>query len=187
MKELSLNILDITENSVKAGATLTEIRLMQDEQTLTIKIVDNGCGMDEATVSRLTDPFYTTRTTRPVGLGIPLLTMAAEMTGGGVKITSQDEKSHPDDHGTTVEAVFYYKHIDCPPLGDIVGTLITLVQGHPDVDFLFVHDYLKTIVTMDTRELRAVLGDVALNEYEVLQWIQGYLTEAYEPLLDNLK
>ncbi len=181
MKELSLNILDIAENSVKAGASLTEIRLDQTEEMLTITIRDDGCGMDAQTVSRVTDPFYTTRTTRPVGLGLPLLKLEAEMTGGTVTVESKDQVQYPQDHGTTVKAVFYHTHIDCPPLGDVIGTMVTLVQGHPDTDFLFRHECAgREAVELDTRMLREVLGEIPLNSFEVLQWIQGSLLEAYE-------
>ena len=180
MKELSLNILDIVENSVKAQATLTEILLTQTESELSIVIRDDGCGMDEETVKRVTDPFYTTRTTRPVGLGLPLLKLEAEMTGGRVSVESRARERYPDQHGTTVTAVFCHNHIDCPPLGDVTGTMVTLIQGHPDTDFLFRHECAgEETVELDTRALREVLGDIPLNSYEVLQWIQGSLSEAY--------
>ncbi len=185
MKELSLNILDIAENSVKAGAALTEIRLEQTADTLTLTIADNGCGMEEETVRRVTDPFYTTRTTRPVGLGLPLLRLAAEQTGGSLTVTSRPASTHPDDHGTTVTAVFHTDHIDCPPLGDAAETLLTLVQGHPDSDFLFIHRRPDgPPVEADTRQLRQILEDVPLNSYEVLQWFRGYLREAYAATAD---
>ncbi len=181
MKELSLNILDVAENSVKARATLTQVLLSETAHTLTLTIADDGCGMDAETVERVIDPFYTTRTTRSVGLGLPLLKLEAEMTGGGVTVTSRHEAAHPDDHGTTVTAVFHTDHIDCPPLGDIVATVTTLIQGHPDTDFLFRHEREgKEPVELDTRELRPVLEDVPLDSYEVLQWIEGFLTEAYQ-------
>ena len=106
MKELSLNILDISKNSVKAGATLTEIRLLETEDILTLKIIDDGCGMKKEMVETVTDPFTTTRTTRPVGMGIPLLKLAAEMTDGSFKIESRHIDEYPDNHGTEVEAVF---------------------------------------------------------------------------------
>jgi hypothetical protein len=180
MKEISLNILDIAENSVKARASLTEIYVTEESDTLTLTIKDDGCGMDEETVRRVTDPFYTTRTTRPVGLGLPLLKLEAEMTGGNVTVKSRDQMSYPDDHGTIVTAVFHHTHIDCPPLGDVTGTMVTLVQGHPDTDFLFRHECAgKETVELDTRALREVLGDIPLNSFEVLQWIQGSLSEAY--------
>ncbi|MBQ9859272.1 MAG: sensor histidine kinase [Clostridia bacterium] len=181
MKELSLNILDITENSVKAGASLTQILLTETEDTLTVAIIDDGCGMTEETVQQVTNPFYTTRTTRPVGLGLPLLRLAAEQTGGTVTVTSRHKDSHPDDHGTCVTAVFHHRHIDCPPLGDVVSTITTLIQGHPDTEFLFRHTRPHgEAVELDTRQLRTVLEDVPLDSFEVLQWIQGFLNEQYE-------
>ena len=181
MKELSLNILDVAENSVKARATLTQILLSEAANTLTLTIADDGCGMDAETVARVTDPFYTTRTTRSVGLGLPLLKLEAEMTGGGLEVTSRHEAEHPNDHGTTVTAVFHTDHIDCPPLGDVIATMTTLIQGHPDTDFLFRHEREgRESVELDTRELRLVLEDVPLDSYEVLQWIQGFLTESYQ-------
>ncbi len=179
MKELSLNLLDIVENSVKAGASLTEIRLEQTGGELTFTVRDDGCGMDEETVRRVTDPFYTTRTTRAVGLGLPLLKLEAEQTGGTLTVLSDTD---PARHGTTVTAVFYTDHIDCPPIGDSVASLITLIQGHPDTDFLFCHRRDEKEVLMDTRELREVLQGVPLNSYEVLQWIEGYLREQYQSI-----
>ena len=138
MKELSLNILDIVENSTKAKAELVEITISEDEHTLVIEICDNGVGMSEETLRGVTDPFYTTRKTRKVGMGIPLLILAAEMTGGNVTIESKHYSDYPTDHGTVVTAIFYKNHIDCTPLGDVVSSMTTLIQGHPDIDFLFM-------------------------------------------------
>lgn len=179
MKELSLNLLDIAENSVKAGATLTELLLEQTGHVLTFTVRDDGCGMDEDTVRRVTDPFYTTRTTRPVGLGLPLLKLEAEQTGGHLTVHSD---TSPDAHGTTVTAVFHTDHIDCTPLGDITASLVTLIQGHPDADFLFSHRKDGQEVQLDTRALREVLEGVPLNSFEVLQWIEGYLREQYQSI-----
>ncbi len=180
MKELSLNILDIVENSVKAGASLTQIALDETATAMTVTITDDGCGMTAETVAGVTDPFYTTRTTRPVGLGLPLLKLEAEQTGGSLRVTSRHESEY-EDHGTTVEAVFRTDHIDCPPLGDVIATVVTLIQGHPDTDFLYTHRRPRgEPVELDTRQLREILGDVPLDSYEVLQWIQGFLREAYE-------
>ena len=179
MKDLSLNLLDIAENSTKAGASLTELHILEEGNTLTFRVRDNGCGMTEAVLRGVTDPFYTTRTTRKVGLGLPLLRMAAEMTGGTMEVQSKHQDTHPDDHGTVVTAVFHTDHIDCPPVGDLVATVTTLIQGHPDTDFYFRHAFGDTEVELDTRQLREVLGEVSLAEYEVLQWITGYLTDQY--------
>ena len=181
MKELSLNILDIVENSVKAKATLTEILLTETGNLLTVTIRDNGHGMDEQTLLAVTNPFYTTRTTRKVGLGIPLYKLAAEQTGGTLTITSTVDKQDGSDHGTCVVATFYTDHFDFAPLGDIVSTLVTLVQGHPDTDFLFLHEKDgNTLATMDTREMREVLGeDVPLDTFEVIVWLGEMLREQY--------
>ncbi len=182
MKELSLNILDITENSLKAKATLVEILLTEDSDTLTITIKDNGTGMTEEVLAHVRNPFYTTRTTRKVGMGIPLFQFAAEQTGGSVTIESKHFESSPDDHGTTVSALFYKNHIDFTPLGDVVSTLTTLIQGHPDVDILFLHKMEGNYVALDTRELRAVLDDVPLDTFEVLIWIKENLEEQYNSI-----
>ena len=182
MKELSLNILDITENSVKAGATLTEIILEESEATLTITIKDDGCGMSPEMVESVTNPFCTTRTTRSVGLGIPLLVLSAEQTGGFVKIKSKEADESDGAHGTEVIAHYNKDHIDFTPLGDVVSTVTTLIQGHPDTDFLFVHKKGDGEVRLDTRELREVLIDVPLDSFEVLQWIDENLKEQYNEI-----
>ena len=179
MKELSLNILDIAENSVKAGASLTEIHISETDDTVVIKITDNGCGMTEEILKSVTDPFYTTRTTRKVGMGLPLLKLEAEQTGGEVTVESKPQCDYPEDHGTVVCARFNKKHIDFTPLGDVISSIITLIQGHPDTDFLFEHNVSGKTVRLDTRELRTVLEDVPLNSYEVINWIREYLAEQY--------
>ena len=182
MKEISLNILDITENSVKAGASLTEIYLNEMADKLVLTIKDDGCGMDEQTVKSVIDPFYTTRKTRKVGLGIPLLKLACEQTGGSLSITSSIDAT---DHGTTVEAVFFTNHIDFTPLGDVISSIVTLIQGHPSTDFLFRHKMDRGTVELDTRELRIVLEDVPLDTYEVILWIRENLAEQYEAINFN--
>ena len=174
MKEISLNILDIAENSVKAKASLTEIYVTEEGDTLTLTIKDDGCGMDEQTVRSVIDPFYTTRKTRSVGLGIPLLKLACEQTGGTLDITSSVGE---DDHGTTLRAIFFKNHIDFTPLGDVTSSIVTLIQGHPDTDFLFCHRTEGGEVTLDTREIRAVLEDVPLDTYEVICWIRSNIEE----------
>lgn len=180
IKELSLNILDIVENSTKAGASLTEILIDECDEVMNIVIKDNGCGMNEETLKAVTNPFYTTRTTRKVGLGIPLLVLAAEQTGGGVSIESRTIAEFPDSHGTSVKATFYKKHMDFTPLGDIISTLVTIIQGHDDRDFLFVHRISDKEVSLDTREIREVLGDIPLSEFEILNWIRENLSEQYK-------
>ena len=179
MKELSLNILDITENSTKAGAELILIEILEEDEALRITITDNGFGMSEETLLSVADPFYTTRTTRKVGMGIPLFRMAAEMTGGNLTITSRHIDEYPENHGTSISALFNKNHIDFTPLGDIVSTITTLIQGHPDVDFVFNHNMKNSKVELDTREIRAVLEGVPLDTFEVLIWIRDNLKEQY--------
>ena len=185
MDELSLYVLDITMNSVRAGATEITVSLREEGIWLTFTVSDNGCGMTEEQVRRLTDPFFTTRKTRKVGLGIPFLKMLAEMTGGHVKVTSVHE-SVSEDHGTTTEAVFDKTHIDFVPLGDIVETVKTLIQGSPEVNFTFTHVIDGREVRLCCAELREMLGEeIPLNEPDILEWIGGYLEGQYEEIRDE--
>ncbi len=181
MKELSLNILDIAQNSVKANATFIEIALTQNQNMLTISVSDNGCGMKEEMVKNVTDPFCTSRTTRKVGLGIPFFKLAAEQTGGTFSIESKHEEDFPDSHGTVTTAVFDMSHIDAAPLGDIITSIVTLIQGMGNIDLVFTHKSEKLNVVLDTRELKEVLGsDVPLSNPDVLLWIKEFLEENYE-------
>ena len=182
MKELSLYILDITMNSVRAGASDIGITLIEKNNILDMFITDNGCGMTAEQVEKLSNPFFTTRTTRKVGLGVPFLRMLAEMTGGNVSIKSVPE-SESEDHGTEVHAVFHTDHIDFVPLGDIVETVITLIQGSPDVNFIYLHETDKGQVRLSVPEIKVILGeDIPLSSFEVLEWIKGYLSEQYDAL-----
>ncbi len=168
-----MNILDVAENSTRAGASLVSISVDADTAAdrLTVVIEDNGCGMTQEQVSRVTDPFFTTRTTRKVGLGVPFFKYAAESTGGSFSIKSQPGA------GTTVTAVFVLSHIDRMPLGDISGTIHTLVVYHPDTDFRYTYRYNGRSFALDTREFREILGDVPLDTPEVSSYIMDYLTE----------
>ena len=173
MKELSLNILDVAKNSVKAGASRIVIRIDEADGWRTLSIIDDGCGMPPEFVATVTDPFTTTRTTRPVGMGLPLLKLAAEQTGGDLTIESS--VVHPT--GTTVRARFKIDHLDCVPVGDYAGSVVTLIQGSPDIDFLFeYHREDGESVVLDTAEVRTILGpDVPLDLPDVLVWIEGAL------------
>ena len=174
MRELSLNVMDIAQNSISAGASLITIRVEEDRpaDTLSISVEDNGKGMSPETFQKVIDPFYTTRTTRSVGLGVPLFKMEAEMTGGSFQIDSQLGV------GTTLTAVFKPSSVDMIPLGDISGTVRLLVTCNPTLDFVYRRSRDGREFTMDTRELRQILGeDVPLNAPEVSEWIAGYLEE----------
>ena len=173
MTEISLNILDVTENSTRAGAKLVTILVKADtrQDTLTVSIQDDGCGMTKEQVAQVTDPFFTTRTTRKVGLGIPFFKYAAESTGGSFSIQSNVGV------GTAVTAVFGLSHIDRMPLGDISTTIHSLIIYHPETDFVYTYQYDSASFTLDTREMKEILGDVPFQTPEVSQYIMEYLTE----------
>lgn len=181
MDEFSLYVLDITMNSVRAGATEITVELHEHDGWLDFTVRDNGCGMTTEQLQRLNDPFFTTRKTRKVGLGIPFLKMLAEMTGGYVTIQSV-HASVSSDHGTVTMARFGKDHIDFIPLGDMVETVKTLIQGSPDVDFTYRHTTPRGIVEFCCAEVRAVLGGIALNEPEILTWIGENLRKQYEQI-----
>lgn len=173
MPEISLNVLDVAENSTRAGASLVTITVDADFacDRLTVTIDDNGCGMTPGQVAQVTDPFFTSRTTRKVGLGVPFFKLAAESTGGSFAITSEPGV------GTTVTAVFVLSHIDRMPLGDMNTTIHTLVIYHPDTDFVYRYQYNGHSFTMDTREFRQVLGDIPFDSPDISAYIMDYLNE----------
>ena len=183
MQELSLNILDITMNGITAGADTMRISIEEAYPAMTIRIQDNGCGLDEETLDKLRDPFFTSRTTRKVGMGVPLFEMQAEMTGGNLEISSVEAPA--EGHGTTFKALFYMHNINFVPLGDMVSTLITLIQGNPNIDFIYHHHMAGGDVDLDMREVRETLGDVPVNEPDILLWLQSFLEEQYEAIKEG--
>ncbi len=150
MEDLSLHILDIVENSIRALAKRITIKIYEniEKDWLTVQIEDNGQGMDKETVKKAVDPFFTTKTTRRVGLGLPLLEQAAEETGGKLQITSEVGKR------TRIRATFRYNHPDRKPLGSIKETLLSLAAGHPEVDFVYEHKRGKTTYRWDTKRIK---------------------------------
>lgn len=173
-RELSNHILDIAENGVTAGASWLVITLCEDRQAdrLTISIEDNGCGMSPELVRQVTDPWMTSRTTRKVGLGIPFFKQTAEMCGGTFAIQSTVGQ------GTLTTATFQYSHIDRPLLGDLVGTVLSLVVGYPQVALMYRHQVDGQSFELDTRAIRAVLGDeVPWSDPDVLAFLREMLVE----------
>ena len=152
MKEIALHILDIAENSIAAGASGIGISVHETDRVLKFSVTDNGCGMDRARCERATDPFFTTRTTRRVGMGIPLLQQHAEMTGGGITIRPAGEK------GTVVEAVFRRGHADLQPLGDLEGCWLLLASSHPGIEW--------------TLECNTSLGSFAISSREIMEVLE---------------
>jgi anti-sigma regulatory factor (Ser/Thr protein kinase) len=173
MKELSLNVLDLVQNSLSAGAghITVEIKESLREDRLEIRIRDDGAGMDPEFLSRVTDPFVTTRTTRPVGMGIPLVKMAAEMAEGRFDIQSSKGK------GTELNASFRLSHVDRMPLGDMAGTVTTLIQGAPEVDFVYIRQTDSGRFEFSTIQIRETLEGISLREPEVLDWIREYIAQ----------
>lgn len=173
MRELSLNILDIAQNSISAGAKLITIEVAENsvDKTLLIGIYDNGKGMSEEQVKSVIDPFFTTRTTRKVGMGIPLFKMAAEQTGGSLEIKSQLGV------GTEVKAIFKTDSVDFTPLGDVAATVQMLISMNTDRDFIYRRSFDGKCFTLDTREIKEILGDVPLDTYEVSQWLIDFVNE----------
>jgi len=173
MEDLSLHILDIVQNSISAMAETIRIAVMEDDTNdrLTLLVEDNGRGMTEETVKKALDPFYTTRTSRRVGLGLSLLGAVAEFCGGSLIINSQPGK------GTSIEVWFPLSHIDRPPLGNMTDTIITLIVCNPDIDFIYEHSTPGGKFVFDTRLVRREVPDIPLGEPDILDWIRSYLSE----------
>mgnify|MGYP000935937511 CR=1 FL=1 len=173
LQELSLSVLDIVSNSIRAGANLVEITIdvNRDKDTLIIDITDNGCGMTKEQLLMVEDPFFTTRTSRTIGLGVPFFKMAALSTGGSFSINSAPGA------GTKVTATFILSHIDRMPLGDINSTIHSLIIANTQIDFVYTYKFDGKGFTLDTRQFRAILGNISLDSPEVSEYIKEFLTE----------
>jgi hypothetical protein len=178
VRELSLHILDVLQNAREAGSTRVDLTIEEDlvEDRLTIEVRDNGRGMKEETVRRVLDPFFTTRKTRHVGLGLPLLAAAAERCDGRLDIDSAPGQ------GTRVRATFRHSHIDRAPLGDMAGTLLSFLLGEPPCDLVYLHRYGERAFRLDTDEVRRELGEVPLSHPAVREWLGIYIEEAEKDL-----
>jgi anti-sigma regulatory factor (Ser/Thr protein kinase) len=178
MLELASHILDIAENSVRAGAKLIEIYIEEDtaKDSLSIEIIDDGQGMKQEEIKKVLDPFYTTKTVRRIGLGLPLLADASQRSGGSLQIDSVKGK------GTTVKATFGLSHVDRQPMGNIVSTLIILIAGNSDVDFFYKYRHNDRQFKLDTREIRKEIMDVPINHPEILKYIRGVLEEGFSEI-----
>lgn len=178
MRELADNILDIAQNSIAAGASLVEIDISvsRAQDTVSLVFIDDGCGMSEDMVRAVCDPFTTTRKTRKVGLGLPLLKMTAQATGGEMSIASKPGE------GTTVRVTFGLSHIDRPPMGDVPGVLYALVLMNPTTDFRFALDYDGKTFALDTREVREAVAPIPLDHPEISAWIRDCLKQNIDEL-----
>ena len=182
MRELADNILDIAQNSISAGASLVEIDISVNHGSDVVSFVfkDDGCGMSEEMVRTVAEPFTTTRKTRKVGLGLPLLQQTALMTGGDFAIASRVGE------GTTVSVSFGLSNIDRPPMGDVPGALFTLVLMNPQIDFLFIYDYDGQRFAFDTREIKEAVAPVPIDHPEISAWIKDCLYQEITQLHGGL-
>ncbi len=181
MKELSLHILDITQNSLLAQATLVSLFIYESdlENTLTITINDNGTGVSKERQEAILDPFVTSRTTRKVGLGLPLFKAAAEQCDGAFSIESQLGR------GTKIVATFKKDHIDRVPLGNMADTVMTMVMSFGAVDLYYEHTYNQKSFKFDTRDVKEALAVESLNEAEILSWIRDTIKEGLENIMEE--
>ncbi|MFO7874833.1 MAG: ATP-binding protein [Bacteroidales bacterium] len=173
MKDLSLHILDIVQNAITADARNITVTITEDTaaNTYRIRIEDDGKGMSRDMVEKVTDPYYTSRTTRKVGLGIPLFKQNAEQTGGNLTI-----ESTPGE-GTTIEAVFVHDNIDRPAAGDIPGVVGMLIGGNPDIRFRYVHRKDDTDFVLDTREVSEALEGMPVSDPEIVRYLKEMIQE----------
>jgi anti-sigma regulatory factor (Ser/Thr protein kinase) len=178
MIELSLHILDIAENAIRAEAKTATITLIEDPQAdrLALEIRDDGKGMTEDELRRVLDPFYTTKKVRRVGLGLPMLAQAAQNAGGSFEIESEPGE------GTVVRVVFQLSHIDRQPLGDLQGTLVTLIVGNPDTHFIYHHRREQKEYVLDTDEIKREIDDVPINHVEVIKFIRQDIAEGLKEI-----
>jgi hypothetical protein len=178
MKDLSLHILDIVQNSIRAKASLIgiEISELPENDQLIITITDDGLGMSQEQVLKAIDPFYTSRTTRKVGLGLSLFKQNAEMTDGSFHIESELRK------GTKVTTVFGLKHIDRPVMGDLTGTLLLLICSTDGTDYVFKHQTPSGVFELDTREIKQTLEDVPITHPDVRNFLKEMIQENLEQI-----
>lgn len=182
MKDLSLHLMDIVQNSITAGAGKINILICADSQhdLLQIEITDNGIGMEEDFLRNVVNPFATTRNTRRVGLGIPLFEASAKSASGGLEITSEKFV------GTTVKADFKISHIDRLPLGDIAQTMSSLVMAKPDIEYDLTLDNKKERFNFSSTEIKSRLGEVPITQFEVIAWIGEYINEGIKTIFGGV-
>lgn len=173
MKDISLHILDIVHNATRAQATKITINLDEDtdENRYVLRIEDNGKGIDPKMLPEIFDPWTTSRKTRKVGMGLPLLKHNAMQAGGDLIVTSVPGT------GTKIEAEFEHQHIDRPPAGDLAGIVIQLLSSFPDIHFTYIHKARGGMFKIDSEEIRETLDGVSLNEPEIRNYIREMISE----------
>lgn len=182
MKDLSLHLMDLLQNSIAAGANLIEVVISANRKKdiLLLRIDDNGKGMDPKLAARIDDPFVTTRNTRKIGLGIPMLKASANLAEGTLRINSIPGK------GTTVEATFKISHIDRLPLGDIAQTIVNTLAAYPEVDLVLKLENGRDLFIMKTSEIKERLGEVPVSEFSVLFWLKDFINEGVKTIFGGV-
>ena len=179
MQDFAMHILDLAHNSIRANAKTLDLRILEDPNNdrFEVELRDDGCGMDEDMLKKARDPFYTTRTTRKIGLGIPLFEGTATQCQGEFTLRSVVNQ------GTRISASMKYSHIDRPPLGDLGLTVAMILQANPKMRFRLDYTYEKQKFRLDSEEIQATLGDdVTIDEPEILLFIQDYVREHIKTL-----
>ncbi len=173
MPDIAMHLLDIVYNSIRANASLIRIFVENslNEDRITCRVEDNGKGMDEETVKKVQNPFYTTRTTRDVGLGIPLFKEGALQSEGTFSLTSKENV------GTIIEATYKKSHLDCPAMGDIAETLVTLIQANENIEYEVEYKWDEDSFILNTVEIKELLEGVPINSPEIILWLKEYIKE----------
>jgi hypothetical protein len=173
MTTLALNILDIVQNSIFAGSDEIKIEIRESvkDDIMVITITDNGKGISPAMISKVTDPFTTSRKTRKIGMGLPLLEYHSKLAGGKLEIFSGEGK------GTVVRSSFLHSHIDRQPLGDIPGVLIILIASNPEISFIYSHETDSGSYCFSTEEVRETLGAESINDYSLLKDLKEMISQ----------
>jgi len=182
MKDIAFHITDVTENCIRAGASEMRLGLKLEGERLDLTIEDNGCGMSEETILKATNPFYTTRTTRKVGLGLPFLIQNAEQSGGGVEIRSEVGV------GTVVKASFMLGNIDCPPVGDLAETFMLIITGNPDINTILTVSNEEETFEISTEEIKEIMDGVPIGHPEVSTLVRDIIGGNIEEIFkDRIK
>ncbi len=173
MPDIAMHLLDIVFNSIRAKAKCIKIFIKDSlkENKIICRVEDDGCGMDEETITAVQNPFYTTRTTRDVGLGVPLFKEGAIQTGGTFKLTSTLNK------GTIIEASYIKNNIDCPSLGDLTETFVTLIQADENIEYEIIYEWDEGSFRLDTIKIKEILDGVPINEPDIILWLKDYIKE----------
>lgn len=181
MKDLSLHILDLIQNSTAVNSTLINLDIIDsiEDNIFSFRIKDNGKGMSKEFLEKVTDPYSTTRTTRKVGLGLPLIKMNAENAGGGFEIESQVGE------GTVLKFWFEHNNIDRPPMGDLAGVLVLTIAHNEDIRFIMTYKTDKDTYIFDTEEIKETLDGISINNNDIIIFLREMIEENIKEIRGN--